>query len=126
LSMDGVPATLKGSIEVSMSDLLSDNKKRDEHMQESLESALFPKAIFSITDVVASGGDAYVLKGTMTFHGVSRPMSFSGTIVEEGGRVRIKVQSSIKMSDFGMKPIRMVFITVRDQVDLSVDVVLKR
>lgn len=126
LSMDGSPATLKGSMEVSIADLFSDNKKRDEHMQEALESASFPKAIFDVKEVVAKGGDAYTLKGMMSLHGVSKPMSFEGTITEEGNKVHIKAASGLKMTDYGIKPIKLMFLTVRDQVDLNVDVVLKR
>jgi polyisoprenoid-binding protein YceI len=126
LSMDATPATLKGTIEISMSDLMSDNKKRDTNMQETLESATFPKAVFEVKDVVAKGGDNVILKGSMNLHGVTKPMSFEGTVSEEASNVRIKVKSSMKMSDFGIIPPKMVFLTVRDQVDLSVDVVLKR
>lgn len=126
LSMDASIPTLRGSIEISMNDLFSDNKKRDEHMQEALESSLFPKAVFDLKEVVAKGGDNYVLKGTMTLHGVSKPISFEGTISDEGNKVRIKATSGLKMTDYGIKPIKMMFLTVRDQVDLSVDVVLKR
>lgn len=126
LSMEAAASTLKGSIEVAISDLYSDNKKRDEHMQEALESAMFPKAVFDVKEVVSKGGDAYTLKGIMTLHGVSKPMSFESTIAEEGNKVHIKGQSSMKMTDFGIKPIKLMFLTVRDQVDLNVDVVLKR
>jgi len=126
LMMDASPATLKGSIEVSMNDLFSDNKKRDEHMQEALESSSFPKAVFDLKEVVAKGGDAYALKGMMTLHGVTKPMSFEGTISEENNKVHIKAASGLKMTDFGIKPIKLMFLTVRDQVDVSVDVLLKR
>jgi polyisoprenoid-binding protein YceI len=126
LSMDAAPATLKGTIEISMSDLMSDNKKRDTNMQETLESATFPKAVFEVKEVVAKGGDNVILKGSMNLHGVTKPMSFEGTVSEEASKVRIKVKSSMKMSDFGITPPKMVFLTVRDQVDLNVDVVLKR
>lgn len=126
LTMESSPSTLKGSIEISMSDLVSDNKKRDEHMQEALESSLFPKAVFDLKEVVSKGGDNYTLKGAMSLHGVSKPMSFEGTITEEGNKIRIKAASGMKMSDFGVKPPKMMFLTVRDQVDLSVDVSLKR
>lgn len=126
LSIDGSPSTLKGSIEVSMGDLFSDNKKRDEHMQEALESALFPKAVFDVKEVVSKGGDAYILKGMMSLHGVTKPISFEGTISEEGNKVRIKAVSGLKMTEYGIKPIKMMFLTVRDQVDLSVDISLKR
>ena len=126
LSMDTTPSTLQGTIEVSMGDLISDNKKRDVHMQEALESSSFPNAVFDVKEVVAKGGDRYILKGMMNLHGVNRPMSFEGSVTEENGTLRIKMASSMKMSDFGIKPIKMMFLTVRDQVDLNVDIVLKR
>jgi len=126
LVMEANPSTLKGTIDISMGDLISDNKKRDEHMQESLESDTFPKAVFEIKEVIAKGGTNYTLKGTMSLHGTSKPMSFDGTVSEEGGKVHIRAASTLKMTDFGIKPIKMMFLTVRDQVDLSVDVFLKR
>lgn len=125
LSMEETATTLRGAIEVSMADLISDNKKRDTNMQETLESDTFPKAIFEIKEVSAKGA-SHLLKGTMSLHGVTKPMSFEGSITQEGSKVRIKASSMMKMSDFGIKPPKMVFLTVRDQVDLSVDVVLKR
>lgn len=126
LSMETNPLTLKGTIEVSLGDLMSDNKKRDEHMQETLESLSFPKAVFDIKEVVAKGGDLYTLKGTMSLHGVSKPMSFEGTVAQEGNTVHIKVASALKMTDFGIQQPSMMFLKVRDQVDLSVDISLKR
>lgn len=126
LAMDANPSTLKGSIEISMSDLYSDNKKRDEHMHETVESSLFPKAVFEVKEVVAKSGDNYTLKGTMSLHGMSKPMSFEGSIVEEGNKVRIKATGGMKMSDFGIIPPSMMFMKVRDQIDLNVDVLLKR
>lgn len=126
LSMEDTVTTLRGSIEVNMADFVSDNRKRDEHMHESFESAVFPKAVFDVKEVVSRGSDVYMLKGTMNFHGVSKAMNFESTVTQENGKVRIKGTSEMKMSDFGMKPIKMLFLTVRDQVDLSVDISLKR
>lgn len=120
------PTTIKGSIEIAMSELFSDTKKRDEHMHEAVESDIFPKAVFEVKEVVAKGGDVYVLKGMMTLHGVTKPLSFEGSITEDAAKVHIKVTSSLKMTDFGIKPIKLMFLTVRDQVDLSVDISLKR
>jgi polyisoprenoid-binding protein YceI len=126
LSMEDTVTTLHGTIEVNMAEFMSDNRKRDEHMHESFESAVFPKAIFEIKEVVSKGSDAYTLKGTMNFHGVTKPMSFESTITQDASKMHIKANSGMKMSDFGMKPIKMFILTVRDQVDLSVEMVLKR
>ena len=126
LVMGDDPSSLRGSIEVGISDFVSDNKKRDEHMYEAMESEKFPKALFEVKEVTVKGENGYILKGMMTLHGVSKPMNFEGSIAEEGEKVRIKAKSMMKMSDYGIQPPKMLFLTVRDQVDLSVDVVLKR
>lgn len=126
LSMDESTDSLRGVIEVSVSDFMSDNKKRDAHMYEALERDSFPKASFEIKEVVSKGGDNVTLKGMMTLHGVTKPMSFEGSVNAEGPRVHIKAKSTLKMTEYGIKPIKMVFLTVRDQVDVNVDVVLKR
>ena len=126
LSMETNPLTLKGTIEVSMVDLVSDNKKRDADMQEALESSIFPKVVFEVKEVVAKGEDNYLLKGTMNLHGVTKPITFEGKITEESSKVRIQATSALKMTDFGIKPPKLLFLSVRDQVDLYVDVLLKR
>ncbi|MGZ8546643.1 MAG: YceI family protein [Sulfuricurvum sp.] len=126
LSMESTPLTLKGSIEVSMSDLISNNKKRDADMQEALESSLFPRAVFDVKEVIAKGDGHYLLKGTINLHGVTKPITFEGKITEESSKVHIQATSTLKMTDFGIKPPKLLFLSVRDQVDLSVDISLKR
>jgi len=126
LSMESDPKTLRGSIDASMLDLISDNKKRDEHMLETLNCDKFHQSTFEIKEIMAKGGDNYTLKGTMNLHGVTKPMSFDGTVSEESGKVHIKATGSMKMSDFGIIPPSMMFMKVRDQIDLNVDILLKR
>ncbi len=126
LSMGDSVGSLRGSIDVSIADFMSDNTKRDVNMHETMESNKFPKASFEIKEVIAKGGDNVVLKGTLSLHGVSKPLSFEGTLTQDASKVRIKAKSMIKMTDFGITPPKMVFLTVRDQVDLNVDVILKK
>lgn len=126
LSMEESAASLRGSIEVSIGDFISDNKKRDVNMHETMESDKFPKASFEIKETIVKGGDNVLLKGTLSLHGVSKPLNFEGSVSEEGSKVRIKAKSTMKMSDYGITPPKMVFLTVRDQVDLNVDMILKR
>jgi len=126
LSMGDSTTSLRGSMDVSIADFMSDNSKRDANMHETMESDKFPKASYEIKEVIAKGGDNVTLKGTLSIHGVTKPLSFEGSVSEEGSKVRIKAKSSMKMSDFGITPPKMVFLTVRDQVDLNVDVILKR
>jgi polyisoprenoid-binding protein YceI len=126
LTMEESVTSLRGSVEVSITDFISDNAKRDTNMRESMESDRFPKASFEIKEIVVKGGDSMSLKGSLTLHGVTKPLSFEGSVKSEGDKVHIKAKSALKMSEYGITPPKMVFLTVRDQVELSVDMVLKR
>lgn len=126
LSMEESPTTLRGSADASMLDLISDNKERDKHMREALNCDAFHQATFEIKEVISKGGDNYILKGTMTLHGTTKPLSFDATITATDAKVTIKAKGMLKMTDFAIKPIKMMFLTVRDQVDLNVELVLKK
>ena len=126
LSMGNDVKSLSGSVSASMLDLISDNKKRDEHMREALECDMFHDAVFEIKEVVSKGGDNYTLKGNMTLHGTTKPINFDADITATDAKVTIKAKGMLKMTDFAIKPIKMVFLTVRDQVDLTVELALKR
>jgi polyisoprenoid-binding protein YceI len=119
------PDTIKGTVEVSIKDFISDNSERDEHMQSVMESSSFPKAIYNISSITPTGGDKYTLNGTLNLHGISKPLSFNGTITNEGKYVHIKAKSKIKLTDFGITPPKLLLLTVRNQIDLSVDMLLK-
>jgi polyisoprenoid-binding protein YceI len=125
LTMGKTIDTLKGTIEVSMKNFVSDNKDRDNHMQEALDSSSFPKASYNISSVAANGGDKYTLNGTLSLHGVSKPLSFDSTIINDNKTVHIKAKSKINMTDYGIKQPKMVLLTVRNQVDLTVDMLVK-
>lgn len=125
LSMSDKIETLKGSIEVNIKNFASDNSERDSHMQETLNSSSFPHASYTISDVTANGGDKYTLKGTLNLHGVSKPLSFDSTITNANKTVHIKAKSKINMTDYGIKQPKLLFLTVRNQVDLTVDMLVK-
>ncbi len=126
LTIDKNIESIRGNVLVEMKNFMSDNSKRDEHMQDALESKIFPSASLNVQEIMPKGGDNYAIKGNLLLHGVTKPVIFQGTIVQNGKTVHIKAKDSIKMSSFGIKPPKMVMLTVRDQVDLSVDLLLKR
>jgi polyisoprenoid-binding protein YceI len=126
LTMGNEIKSLDGSVSASMIDLVSDNKDRDKHMRETLETGTFGVAVFDIKEVISKGGDSYILKGNMKLHGTTKQLSFDAIIVADAIKVTIKAKGMLKMTDFGIKPIKMMFLTVRDQVDLTVDLTLKK
>ena len=119
LKLSGDPTTLKGSVWIRAKDLRSDNKERDAHMYEAMEVKKYPKIAFHIARVVKSGS-GYLLQGRMSMHGKSRTLKIPAKISGKGSHREITARFRIKMSDFGIKPPKLLFLTVRDAVDITV------
>jgi polyisoprenoid-binding protein YceI len=76
-----------------------------------LDVAKHPTATFEIDSAQESakqgedGAKAYELKGNLTLHGKSKPLTVIAKAAEEkDGRVRLTGDFKIKQSDFGIKP----------------------
>ena len=125
LKMDESINSLSGEVLVSMVDLKSDNDKRDSHMMETLETSKYAKAIFQIKDVKESK-DGYILSGIMDFHGVKKDVEFNTNIKLDGNKVLMSGNGNILMTDFKIKPPKLLFLNVRDRVDLTFDLELNK
>ena len=119
LKLSGDPTTLRGSVWILARDLRSDNKERDGHMYEAMEIKKYPKIRFRI-DAVRRHGSQYLLQGTLTLHGKSRSMKIPAKITGKGTKLELTARFRILMSDFGIMPPKLLFLTVRDAVDITV------
>ncbi len=85
--------------------------KRDEHLRgpDFFNARQFPKITFKSDSVRPTGPDTYEVAGTLTLHGVSRPLTVTLKKIGAGKgpagdqRVGVETGFTIKRSDFGMK-----------------------
>jgi polyisoprenoid-binding protein YceI len=85
--------------------------KRDEHLRgpDFFNARQFPKITFKSQSVRATGPDTYEVKGTLTLHGVSKPLSVTLKKIGAGKspfndfRLGVETSFQIKRSDFDMK-----------------------
>ncbi len=78
---------------------------------EVLDVARHPTAEFKIDSAVrlATAKDEparYELKGALSLHGTSRPLSVQVTAVEDGKRTKVSGRFTVLQSDFGIRPYR--------------------
>ena len=119
LTISGDPATLRGSVWILARDLRSDNKERDQHMYEVLEVKKYPRIRFRI-DRVRRQGSGYLIEGRLSLHGKSHTVKVPAKITGKGSELELTARFRILMSDYGIKPPKLLFLTVRDAVDLTV------
>ncbi len=122
ITMDGSDVTtLRGKFWVDMNLFKSDKSDRDKSMYKEVESDKFKLATYTISSIAkAEGENSYTISGVLDFHGKEKPLIAKAQIVSVDGTLSISASSMILMSDFGIKMPCMVFMCVRNQVDLLV------
>ncbi|MDQ1263600.1 MAG: hypothetical protein QG559_601 [Campylobacterota bacterium] len=118
--------TMQGKFWVDMNLFVSDEKDRDKNMYKEIETDKFKLATYTISNVKkAEAEGSYTIEGTLNFHGKEKPLNAKAKIAQKEGAFFLEANSAILVSDFGIKMPCMVFMCVRDQVDLVVKAELK-
>ncbi len=125
LSMDEAIESLKGDITLELISLKSDNEKRDEHMREALHVKTHPNTFFKLKEVVKES-DGYHLLGVLTLNNQPKEINTKADIADQNGFVSLKGDFKIKMSEFGIEPPTLLFLSVRDDVVISYDLILAK
>lgn len=113
--------TITGKFWVEMNLFTSDKSDRDESMYKDVEAEKFKLATYTISKITKTDEkDGYVIDGKLNFHGEEKPLSAKAEITIIDGSLAINATSTILVSDFGIEMPCLVFICVRDQVDLLI------
>lgn len=113
--------TIKGKFWVEMGLFTSDKADRDKSMYKDVESEKYKLATYTISKITKkTEKDSYTIDGVLSFHGVEKPLMAKAEITNIDGNLIINATSMILMSDFGIEMPCLVFMCVRDQVDLLI------
>lgn len=112
LNLDGSPTLESGEITVDISQLTSDDNRRDGRIRDRhLESAKYPLATFVATGIegapesYADGQEAtFMLLGDITIREITKPMTFDVTASLNGDTITGVATTELLMTDFGFDP----------------------
>ncbi len=130
LGADGMPSD-GSKIQVDLRTLKSDQTMRDNYIrQTTLQSDTYPLATFVITSADGLNGPlqngqqaAFKLLGTMTIHGVTKPVTFDATATMNGGTLTGTATTAFIFEDFGMTPSNKAnIVTVNDLIHLQMTI----
>lgn len=125
LSIDEKIESLRGELSFKTLSLRSDNEQRDTNMYELLNAKVFPNISFKIASI-QKNKDEFILKGTLTLNDIKKEISSKLNIFEKGNSLELKGDFTIKLTNFGIEPPSMFFVTVRDQIDIKYDLLYKK
>ncbi len=123
----------KGSFKVPVVSLRTDNDLRDEHLQGDgwLDAKKNPNIHFQITEIVlGKKGSAELkknkstkvqVKGKFTAHGVTKPITASGTVKWTDAEMHIKAKFAVALEDHDISVPSIVRLKVANDIAVSVD-----
>ena len=115
----------------------SDQQKSTANMlgPDVLDVQKYPQATFKITSCEPTDGQpagsagGYMVNGTFTLHGVSRPLSFAAKVEQasESAACRVRGAFAINQSSFGMKPYTALggLVGIQDRLEIWGEFVMK-
>ena len=118
LTKENAFESLRGSIKIQTLSLKSDNTKRDEHMYEALNAKTYPSIIFTIQTIKPLQNNSYAIEGVLKFNNVEKQISSIATLKEDKNSFTIKGSFEILLTQFHLSPPTLLFLSVRDQVDI--------
>lgn len=120
---------------VDLRTLRSDEARRDNYLhRDTLTTASFPYAEFIPREVrglpfplPASGRANVQILGNLTIRGVTRPVTWEGTVEFTGTAVRLQARTAFKFGDFELTQPRVFrVLSIEDHIRLEVDLTLRQ
>ena len=110
------------AVSVKLSSFDSKNANRDSHMIEVAEGLKYPTISFSSTSIQTQG-DIMVVKGNVSFHGVTQPINFEAKRKIAGTDLEISGAFTLKMTQFKIEPPSLLAVAADDEFKLNFKVV---
>lgn len=133
VEIDGTTVTA-ADIEVDMTTITTNDSRRDDKVQEALETGEFPTATFSLTEPIdlgdgATTGDevSVTAVGDLTIHGVTQQVELPLQAQLVDGTIVIVGSLEITFSDFGVEvPSAPIVLSVEDVGTMELQLLLTR
>lgn len=126
-------ALTQAEIVVDTASIATDESARDAYFRRALDTTTYPQAVFTLAepaDVSAVGTTteavAVQAAGTLTFHGVTHPVTVDLQVRRTVDGVEVAGQVPITLSDFGLEAPDLGFVTVEPTGSVELLLVLTR
>lgn len=128
------PAGAQVEITAPVESFDSGNGSRDSNMLDVVEVEDYPDVRFVSSGLAIetwrATADGYAgrwrVRGQLTFHGQTRAVEIPVDVLVAGTRLEAKAQFPVSLSEFGVRRPRLMFIPVRDEIQMEARLVATR
>jgi len=123
-------STSELAVQIRITDFVFPNKLMQEHFNENyLESEKYPTAVFKgkikeNVDLSKSGTYPVTAEGTLTIHGVNRPVLVKGTIQSIANELKLDFKFQVKPEDYKIKVPSLVITKIAEVIDVTGKMIL--
>ena len=117
--------SIRGKIYFDTITLISQKRDRDSNMYELLNFQKYKNISFDISNIVKNE-NGYYINGDLTLNGITKNITTNGEIINNKDAILLKGGFSFNLKDFNLEPPTMFFLTVRNQIDISYNIQLKK
>ena len=115
------PENVAVSVKVASFD--SDNNNRDSHAIEVLEGIKYPNVTFVSSAIKAGENGTLTVAGTLTFHGVAKPVTFQAIRKDAAGKMTITGEFPVSMTTYNIERPSLLGLKTDDDMMLRFNVV---
>ena len=94
-------------------------------MYKLLNVDKFETISFDIKNIIKNEIN-YDISGVLTLNGIAKDIIVKSDISEEKSNILLNGKFSFNLTDFNLEPPSMLFLKVRDQIDITYKIYLKR
>ena len=123
LTIEDSIESIKGKIYFETLSLISEKKDRDANMYTLLNAEKFKTISFDIRSITKTS-EAYEIKGALTLNGITKNIKAKIIINQQNNQISLNGGFSFNLTDFNLEPPKMLFLTVRNQIDISYNISL--
>ena len=99
----------------------SQNANRDSHMMEVTDALKYPNITFQSDSITGTGENLNVF-GKISFHGITRPVTFVAQEAVSKGKLEVKGAFKVTLTEFKIDPPSLMGMATTDEIDLEFNV----
>jgi polyisoprenoid-binding protein YceI len=116
-----------GRVSLPVARLSTGNRLEDRELQKRIDAKRFPTIDGVLTDIERIKNGRYLVRGDVTFRGVTRACEdvMTARIVDDR-TIQVEGRSTFDIRDFGMEPPRLLMLRVEPEVVVRVTIVAQQ